>query len=567
MSRRLSSLLIALTVLAAACTAPERSGPSSSQGERAGPLKRVTAVVEGEHPMLISKLDKALPGAEAIEVAVASGFAIMSDQGTLTPLLVEAVPTTENGLWKINPDGTMQTTWQLKKNIVWHDGVAFTADDVLFTARVGQDRDMPNFRHEGYELVQSVQAPDAHTVTVTWKRSYIAADTLFSNDVNGASILFPLPKHLLEQAFAQDKARFIELPYWTAGFVGTGPFRLKEWHPGSHMVLSANDRFVAGRPKIDELVVRFIPDLRTMVANVLAGEADMTLGRGLSFQQGTDFANRWQNGRLENVSFKSRFTIYPQFIDPDPAIILDVNFRRALMHAMDRDAMAETLQLGMVPAAHAYIGPDNAMYKAIEPQIMKYEYDPRRASQMIESLGYTRGPDARFRDASGAPLSVELRATPGDLYDEIILTVADYWQRTGVGAETLLIPRQRQRDREWRATRPGFEMTRRGTNLSNLDSFYSHRTELPETDWVGSNISRYRNPELDGLIERFFTTVPLMERTRAVGQVINHITTNLPMMDLMYDGEPSLIANRLVNVRARANESTQTWNLHLWDVR
>jgi len=365
---------------------------------------------------------------------------------------------------------------------------------------------------------------------------------------------------------SQDKARFVELPYWSADFVGSGPFKVKDWNPGTQLILSANDAFVLGRPRIDELVIKIMPDLRTIIANVLAGEADMTLGRGLSFQTGVDAASRWQSGRLENVSFKSRFALYPQFIDPDPPIIQNVEFRRALMHALDRDALAETLQLGMVPAAHAFIGPDHPMYKAIEPQIVKYAYDPRQAGQMIEALGYTRGPDARIRDASGRPLTVEIRATPGDLYDEIILAVADYWQRAGVGAETLMIPRQRQSDREWRATRPGFEMTRRGTYLSALDSFYSHRTELAETNWVGSNIPRYRSSEFDALLERLFTTVPIAERTRVVGQVINHISTNLTMMDLMYDGEPSLIANRLVNVRARANESTQTWNVHLWDV-
>jgi peptide/nickel transport system substrate-binding protein len=207
------------------------------------------------------------------------------------------------------------------------------------------------------------------------------------------------------------------------------------------------------------------------------------------------------------------------------------------------------------------------MYKAIEPRIVKYEYDPRQAVQMIEGLGYVRGTDGIFRDGAGQRLAVEIRSTPGEIYDLILQSVATYWQQAGVATDTLAIPRQRQRDREWRATRPGFEMTRRGTNLSNLESFHSRQTELPENNFLGSNVPRYRNPEFDTLVDRYFVTVPLPERTEVVAEIMQHISSQLNMMELFYDGEPALIANRLANVRGRASESTQTWNVHLWDVK
>jgi ABC-type transport system substrate-binding protein len=183
---------------------------------------------------------------------------------------------------------------------------------------------------------------------------------------------------------------------------------------------------------------------------------------------------------------------------------------------------------------------------------------------MIEGLGYAMGPDGGFRDASGTPLRQELRATPGDLYDKILLAIANDWQQIGIAAEAIMIPSQRQADYEYRENRPGFEMTRRGTSLGQLPRSWVFN---PRTGRGSEHIARYQNPEWDALIDKYSVTVPIGDRTRAVGDIVKHATENLHMMEIMYDGEPTLIANRLVNVRGRAYETTQTWNAHVWDVR
>ena len=79
-----------------------------------------------------------------------------------------------------------------------------------------------------------------------WKSPFIEADRLFSRAAERSRIL-PMPKHLLEQAYADDPVNILQHPYWSYDFVGTGPFRLKEWINGSHLMLQANDAFVLGR--------------------------------------------------------------------------------------------------------------------------------------------------------------------------------------------------------------------------------------------------------------------------------------------------------------------------------
>src|SRR5206468_3816377 len=84
------------------------------------------------------------------------------------------------------------------------------------------------------------------TVTVTWKQPYIDADALFG----ARGVYLPLPRHLLEGAYRADKASLLDLPYWTQEFVGTGPYRLREWTTGVGVRLEANAAFVLGRPRI-----------------------------------------------------------------------------------------------------------------------------------------------------------------------------------------------------------------------------------------------------------------------------------------------------------------------------
>ena len=72
------------------------------------------------------------------------GLSLLDDRGALRPVLAETVPTLENGLWKLFPDGRMETTWKLKPGLKWHDGTAFTSEDFVFAYRVFKDPAWPN---------------------------------------------------------------------------------------------------------------------------------------------------------------------------------------------------------------------------------------------------------------------------------------------------------------------------------------------------------------------------------------------------------------------------------------
>jgi peptide/nickel transport system substrate-binding protein len=504
-------------------------------------------------------------GIDAIENLVNAGTSMRDDTDNLKPQLAEAVPALDNGMWRLLPDGRMETTWRIREGAQWHDGTPFTAADLLFTLNVGQDPAMTAFGgHVGFEVIDGAEAPDARTMLVRWKRPFIQADTLFTTE-----FAMPIPRHLVEKTYGEDKDSVVQLPYFTDEFVGTGPFKMKDWVRGSHITLQAFDHYVLGRPKIDEMLIKFIADQNTMVANYLAAEVDVNLGRGLSLEQGMQLQGQWPNGRMA-VGLFNWVVVYPQMLNPSPAILNDARIRKALMHAMDRQEMADAFQAGLTPVAHAIINTSLPQFRSIDNQVVRYEYDARRAAMMIEGLGYTRGADGMFRDAAGEPLRVEIRTTgEQEIQTKSMLSVADFWQRAGVGVDTMVLGAQRRTDRAYRATRPGFEVLRTPDGPKGLRRAHSSETPLPENNFTKSgNNARYMNPEFDALLDRYFATIPIPERTQVLGQIVNHSTDQVSVMGLFYGAEPTLISNRLLNAGPRgAQDTTNAWNAHEWDLK
>jgi peptide/nickel transport system substrate-binding protein len=561
--------VLALAAMSCAPFVP-RSGPPAG-GETADqppPFRRIAVAITGEPRNLSSTLAELTPGGGVrglgeVEQLLHVGLANQSDRGTLSPRLAEDVPSIENGRWVLLADGRMETSWKLRPNARWHDGAPFTTDDLAFTATVGQDPDLPLLRRRlGYSAIESIEVADPHSISVRWKHPFVEADSLFTH-----LLAMPMPKHLLGKTYLEDKQDLLQLPYWTVDFVGAGPYRLREWVQGSHMMLHAFDGYAPVRPRIDEIEVKFIPDPTTRMSNILGGSVEMTLGLGLSINQGAQLRDQWQGGRL-TVSLTNARALHPQLLNPRPAVLTDVRFRRALIRAIDRQEMVDTLQLGFSEVPHSFLNPTEREYEPTKASAVRYDYDPRLASQAVAELGYTRGSDGTFRDAAGERLQIQIASViSGEDNEKAMLSAADYFQRIGVAVETIPIPLQRQSDREYRATIPGFDLAGGGGgDTSYLERLRSSQAPLPENNFVGRNKVRYMSSELDGLIERFFVTVPWDTRMEALRPIVHHISDQVVIIQLFYTANPTMIAHRLHGVsESLSTLSVVTWNAHEWD--
>lgn len=562
---RLSIIGLGFMVVAVGCTAPpgvQQSSARSSEPQSMVPStpKRLVAAMTADPPMLTRALGlESARGGDALQNLVQVGFSIEDEQATLHPRLAEALPSLENGLWKMFPDGRMETTFKIRDNAVWHDGVPATSEDVVFAVKIKQDRELPIRADAVFDLIEKVEAAAPRTAMVTWKRPYVLADALFGDELSAPALM---PRHILEPAYSGDKARFTAHPYWTEEFVGTGPFKLDQWVRDSHLILRADDRYTLGRPKIDEIEVRFAGDSNALLASVLAGAVELTLGRIIALEQATQAAEQWRDGRLA-TNLAGWHAIYPQHLNPKPAVIADVQFRRALLHAIDRQALVDSF-VPLSRVAHTYVSPNLPEFRSIESGIVKYAYDPTRAVQLIEGLGLTRGPDGIFQNGRGQRLWVEVRTgtEAGNLQQQTVFAVGDYWQRVGVSTQPVIDPPQRARDREYSATRPGFHLTRNDNVVHSLIRFHGSQTPLQENNFVGQNRNRYMNAEFDGLIDRYFSTIPKQDRIGVLRHIVNHMTDRVTNLDLFYDVEGALVTKRLLNV-----PFTRAWNVHEWDLQ
>jgi len=515
----------------------------------------------------INPAGTATPGLPDLIELTSPGLSSVGSDGSLVPILAASLPSTDNGSWLVADDGSMQTTWTLRPGVAWHDGAPFTSDDLVLAAAVGRDPALSEFSHVGLSAVERVEAPDPRTIVVYWKRPYIDADTMF------AAFAEPMPAHLLGQLYADDKARVRESPYWTTEFVGTGPYQVREFTPGVGTRLEAFSRYVLGKPKIDEIEVRFITSTPTLVANVLAGEVLMTVGRGLSLEQGLTLRDQWREGAVTIGTIQNWIPIYPQLLDPTPAVVANPQFRRALTHALNRKQLADDIQAGLVPVAESIIGPSSPEYRDVESSIVRYPYDPQRATQMIAEVGYAKNSEGLFQSASGEPLSVEIRfVTSVDTTRQIALAAADDWRRVGVETRPLVIPPQLNQDREYRAGFPSFELVNQPGGAGGVPGLlHSSGAPLPSNNFRASsgayNRSRYFNPDYDALLERYSATIPRAERNRVLAQIINHLTEQALLIGTVWGLEPQATSNRIKNASVgQALGLLQTYESYRWEL-
>jgi peptide/nickel transport system substrate-binding protein len=573
-SRLVGVLLVVVTLAVSACapstqtTAPPPAGQPGAAAQPPAAPKRINAAIRGDPKTLSESVNIAAGGSSSagvreLELMVNAGLLVLDTNGELRPELAEAVPTLENGLWKLLPDGRMETTWKLKPNLRWHDGTPLTADDFLFTTTLAQDRALTWTQDQAFGFVDTVEAPDAQTVRATWKSTYVDADKLFTPINNNRKVV--LPKHLLESAYQEDKANFTTSPYLSSQYVGAGPYRLKEWVLGSHMTLEAFDGYVLGRPKIDQIQVRFILDTNTMVANLLAGEVQVTIGRGLTPEQAITVKEQWREGVVD-AGLQNTTSLFPQFVNSEPAMLTDVRFRRALLHALDRQQMVDTFLAGLVPVANSIITPDEPEFKDVDPVVAKYPFDPRRSMELLNGMGLTRGADGFYIDPNtGGRVTIEVRSRSHVLREKVQQVIADEWGRVGLVGQPLVIAEQSVNDRVYQSTFPGFYFRFGGPD--QIVSWVSAQSPLPENNFVGQNTMRYRNPEYDALVQRYVTTIPKAERTQALAAMAQHTTEQLVPIPLYHEPEPVLISNRLVNAGGSRGRNLQTWNAHEWELK
>jgi peptide/nickel transport system substrate-binding protein len=559
--------MLALALMLAACQPSQ--APSTAQPTLTTPAREtstLTIAYAGEPKALV--LPSPVRGgneAAEIDLAVHQWLAKYDERGAIHPMLAAELPSRDRGTWVIRPDGTMQTIYRLRPDARWHDGTRLTASDFVFGWRVLLDPEIATTKST-IELTSALTAVDDLTVAIEWKTLYPLAAELADPD------FIPLPAHLIEPTYAADKERFQQLPYWTREFVGVGPYRIGEWHAGSHLVLQALPDFYAGRAKLDRIVFRFISDPNAVVANLLAGTVDGEIPPAMELEEAMVVKREWERAGKQPVIIpqpESWRHIFVQFRDPRPRDVLDVRIRRGLLHAIDREALSAAMTDGLGPVSHTAIPPLDPKWDWVKDAVVQYGHDPRRAQQLLAEAGWQRGADGMIADAVGERVTLPIWAVTGQETTRVIAIIADYWKELGVQVEQTAVPRAQYNDLKYRAGFPGFLYAGISIERTNvLRRVSARQCPTAESQWVGTSLGCYQNPDLERIIDGIYSTIEPAEQQTLWRSFAKLQSEDLPVLPMFFRVIVTVFREGVTGVKGHTQPQTRlTWNIAEWDVR
>jgi peptide/nickel transport system substrate-binding protein len=326
---------------------------------------------------------------------------------------------------RIAPD-SLELTFHLREDIFWHDGEPTTARDVLFTYERVQEPEtgFPNPAYFEY------YAPEAELIDDYTIRFRLRPHAEF---LEPWYLTPAMPEHILGDVPA---AELMTHPFGTREPVGNGPFRFERRIPGQEWVFAANEDFpeaLGGRPYLDRIVWRYIPETTTLLTETLTGRVDVYMGP-LPEQAARLDSDR--NVRLLNFPFRQWVYIawntrLPQFEDPE--------VRRALTMAIDRQQIVDGFVYGYGEVGRGTIWPAHFAYDGDDPETF-IPHDPLQAARILDEAGWRRGRDGIRRNADGVPFRFDLITNQGnETRKDIIEYVQAQLAPLGIDARPRLI--------------------------------------------------------------------------------------------------------------------------------
>jgi peptide/nickel transport system substrate-binding protein len=498
----------ALTQAATAAPAPAPAAPP-----RHTPGSVVTLLTALEPPTLVGLVNSAA-GTFLVSPKAVEG--LLSYDFDLRPRAQLAVA------WEVQPDG-LQYTFRLRRGVKWHDGQDFTSADVAFSI-LALKASHPRGRAT-FASVAEVRTPDAHTAVLVLTKP---APFLLTALAAAESPI--VAKHLYE---GKDLASH---PANNAP-IGTGPFVFKEWVRGSHVLYERNPNYWdTGKPYIDRLVVRFIPDPAAAAAALESATVDLAGATPVPIPD---------LDRLKDVPHLSLDTRGNEYFNNSTTRIefnLDNRYfkhakvRQAVAHAIDRDVILKTVWYGYGVGAPGPISP--VLKGFYDPNVAVPRFDRKRAEALLDEAGFPRGADGvRFRvshdvfDGGGNRVGQYIRQALARVGIDVSVRTQEF------GSYIKRVYTERDFDFNNQGMSQMFDPT------VGIQRFYWSKNFRPGVPF--SNGAHYDNPEVDRLLEAAAVENDAAKRRALFSEFQRVIATELPTIGLVAVAQVT-VANRRI---------------------
>ncbi|MGP9811460.1 ABC transporter substrate-binding protein [Rhodopseudomonas sp. NSM] len=422
----------------------------------------------------------------------------------------------------------------LRKDVTWHDGKPFTADDVIFSMNKYWSQTIAKAALKNFAGIEAIDGG----VRVTFSEP---TPEFFFKSVLATALV--IPKHVY------DGAEIATNPANNAP-IGTGPFKFKQWVRGSHIEYAANDKYWdAGKPYLNGLVMRYWRDAASRTAALEADELQLgifnpipapdidRLAKTGKFEASTDgyLGAAWAS----TIEFNSRRDIVK-----DPAV------RRALLTAIDRETIADVVYFGRAKPGTSFVSSTNP--KFYNPNLPRYEFDAKKAAKMLDDAGYPKKGKSRFK---------------------LNLLAAGWFEENGKVGQFV------KQNLEDIGVEVSLTVPDRATSLKQIYgdydydialSNYAARVELvpQQTDYVTTsgivkgaafrNANGYSNPEIDAIVGKMSVETDEAKRKELAFKLQEIVARDLPITVLVELISTTMLAKKVKGMGNRADISADS---------
>jgi len=414
------------------------------------------------------------------------------------------------------------TTWEfkLRQGVKFHDGMPFTADDVLFTFERAPDVEASPSSFALYTKGKTLKKIDDYTIHIITEKPY----PLMPNDV---STIYIISKKHGEGAKTGD---------YNSGkaAIGTGPYRLSEWVPGDRLVLEKNPGYWGDKAQFDRVVFKPIRSDPARVAALLAGDVEM-----IDVVPTPDIPRLKKSPNVvlsQGVSNRVIYLHLDQFRDDSPFItgtsgknpLKDQRVRKAISKAINRPAIVEKVMEGVaIPAGQLL--PEG--FFGVSAKLKSEKHDPEAAKKLLADAGYPNG------------FGLTLHG-PNDRYindAKICQAIGQMLTRVGIDTKVETMPRSvffSKASRGGPGKSPAFSFILVGWGAGTGEASSPLKSLLHTYDKArglgASNRGRYSNPEVDKLVEQALATVDDAKREKLLQQATEVAIEDLGIIPLHY---------------------------------
>ncbi|HEX5810096.1 MAG TPA: peptide ABC transporter substrate-binding protein [Anaerolineales bacterium] len=552
MKFKLFTVFILLGLLISACGQVPASGDGDDGGGTA-------VLIIPEEPAGLNRYLADAAIVYQVSDATVIGLTTPNEKGEYAPRLAEALPT-------ISEDH-LTVTWKLRPNLKWSDGEPITSDDIKFTWEAVSNPNSGAYNATaGFDLIESIETPDDLTAIVHYSEPFVGYLGQFSAAL--------LPRHATGSPEEMTTWEYNMKP------VAAGPFVVTDWRSGESISMERNPNYYEeGKPDLDGLVFRIIPEPASQTALMKQGEAHVHLWPG---EDKVDY-DAVMAGTAAQVLVPGIWNMVidfnlsrpgdddPSAADPHP-ILGDIRVRQAISHAIDYDTLINDVMNAQVsPSTNPFA---YGWYKCDIPRL--YNFDVEKAKQLLEEAGWVEGPDGiRVADGAqyaedGMPLSLELQGyTAFEPLERTEQFIVENLKAVGIEANiqnydfSIIFgsfadgsPRMTG-DYDMLIFDRGYYLEPHGDVQSSYLSTNIPSAENPD----GGNYFRWANPEADAAIEAAGSSFDQAERRDAYCQLAKLIQEDAVQDHIYLFQDGYGFSSRLEGY------TVSTWGSMTWDVQ